>query len=226
MHGSEPETLLVYLAQAALAGDDDAMGQLLEELHVELNRYLRRWLSHWREGDEHAAEIAQEALVRVAHGLHSFHGRTNGQLVTWARAIAVNLASDRARQTRDEWDVVVFDEELDELEVEDPTSWNGDDAAGSQGKQVMLRLLGEALEGASEEAQALFWHRLVQGDDWAEAGAAFNLAHTAAKRRYQRLQERLRATVLRRIAELPPEESAAVLHWLASIGVSTNVGPP
>lgn len=96
------------------------MERLRFELHVELVRHMRRWLRQWRDGDEHAQEIVQEALVRVARGLHSFQGTTGGQLVTWARTIATNLAADRARQTRDEWNVVVFDEEMDELEVEEP----------------------------------------------------------------------------------------------------------
>ncbi|HEX6370861.1 MAG TPA: sigma-70 family RNA polymerase sigma factor [Longimicrobium sp.] len=204
------------------------MARLLAELHIDLVRFLRKWLRQWRQAEEHAAEVAQETLVRVARGLHSFNGTTNGQLVTWVRSIATNLATDRARRTRDEWEVLVFDEELDELTVEEPelSEWNEDDTGGSQGRRVVLRLLHEALAGVDQTGQALFWHRLVQGDDWVQTGAAVDLAHTAAKRRYQRIQDRLRATVLAQVAELPPGEAAAVRRWLARIGVSTYAGPP
>jgi hypothetical protein len=74
--------------------------------------------------------------------------------------------------------------------------------------------------------QLVTWARLVQGDDWEQAGAAVGLPHTAAKRRYQRLQDRLRTTVLHRVAELPPGEGAAARRWLDHIGVSTCAGPP
>ncbi|HEX5868815.1 MAG TPA: hypothetical protein VFY65_00295, partial [Longimicrobium sp.] len=71
MKGLTPDGLLVSLAEEAVRGDGDAMERLLTELHVDLLRYLRRWLRFWRQGDELAMEIAQETLVRVARGLHS-----------------------------------------------------------------------------------------------------------------------------------------------------------
>lgn len=217
-----PDGLLVRLANSALAGDDRAMERLLAELHIDLLRYLSRWFRLWRQGDEIASEIAQDTLLRVAQGLHCFRGSSNAQLITWARAIAANLAKDAARQTRDEWEAVVFGMELEELEAADPEAGfgNGDNPAVSQGKRLMLRLLGEALQGGNEEAQVLLWHRLVQGDSWSETGAAVGVTHTAAKRRYQRLQDRLRATLLGQIDSLPPHEADAVRHWLAQLDVS------
>ncbi|WP_420128144.1 RNA polymerase sigma factor [Longimicrobium sp.] len=228
MKGPTPDGLLVCLAEAAVRGDEDAMERLLTELHVDLLRYLRRWLRFWRQGDELAMEIAQETLVRVARGLHSFRGTSNGQLVSWARAVAANLAKDAAREARGEWDAVVFGEELDELDAHEPDLplGNDDDTPGSQGRKVVLRLLGEALQGGNEEAQALLWHRLVQGDSWADAGAAVGLTHTAAKRRCQRLQERLRSQVLERIESLPAADAAAARRWLAHLEASTPAGLP
>jgi RNA polymerase sigma factor (sigma-70 family) len=216
-----PDGLLVGLARLAVAGDEGAMERLLAELHIDLLRYLRRWFRPWRQGEEIAAEIAQDSLVRVARGLHSFHGTRNGELVSWARAIAANLARDAARQTRDEWEAVVFGMELEEIETPDPDAGlgNGDGPAVSQGKRLMLRLLREALCSGNEEAQTLLWHRLVQGDSWSEAGAAVGLTHTAAKRRCQRFQDRLRATLLAQIDGLLPHEAEAVRHWLAQMDV-------
>jgi RNA polymerase sigma factor (sigma-70 family) len=222
MDGSRPENLLVSLARVARAGDESAMAQLLTEVHVDVLRYLRRWLREWREGDELAADLAQETLVRVAQGLHSFRGSTNGELVTWTRTVAANLARDHARRTREEWESTAYGGQLDWLGVTEPEAepWNGEGIAGSVGRRLMLRLLGEALAESGEDAQVLLWHRLVQGDSWTDAGTALGVPHTAAKRRFQRLQERLHAAVLSRIDRLSPEEAASVRCYLARLDIA------
>lgn len=222
MEGSGPENRLAALARAAQAGDEDAMARLLAEVHVDVLRYLRRWLRDWREGDELAADLAQDTLVRVAQGLHSFRGETSGQLVTWARTVASNIACDHARKTREEWESTAYAEHLDLLGLVEPEeeAWNGGKVPVSEGKRLMLRLLDEALAEAGEDAHALLWHRLVQGDAWADAGAALGVPDTAAKRRFQRLQERLRTGVLRRIVTLTYEEAAAARRYLAALDVA------
>jgi RNA polymerase sigma factor (sigma-70 family) len=222
MEGSGPENRLAALARVAQAGDEAAMTRLLAEVHVDVLRYLRRWLRDWREGDELAADLAQDTLVRVAQGLHSFRGTTSGQLVTWARTVASNIACDHARKTREEWEFTAYAEHLDLLGLVEPDdeSWNGGRVPVSEGKRLMLRLLDEALAEAGEDAQALLWHRLVQGDAWADAGAALGVPETAAKRRFQRLQGRLRTGVLRRIVTLTYEEAAAVRRYLAAMDIA------
>ena len=48
------------------------------------------------------------------------------------------------------------------------------------------------------------------------------IPHTAAKRRYQRAQARLRHAVLKRFLDLSPEELSAVRRWMARIDMPTS----
>ncbi len=84
----------------------------------------------------------------------------------------------------------------------------------------MLDLLREAHEAEGEEAQTLLWHRLIQGDEWAETGGALGIPQTAAKRRFQRMQGRIRHAVLKKLIALTPDELTAAKRWIMRIDLS------
>ena len=126
---------------------------------------------------------------------------------------------------RDEWEQSEFlrdvsaavDSELWEREIE---KWEREII--DLGSTIMLRILREVHADESEDAQALLWHRLVQGDEWSDTGGAIGIPPTAAKRRYQRAQGRLRHALLKRIVDLTPDELSAVRRWMERIDVPNS----
>jgi RNA polymerase sigma factor (sigma-70 family) len=220
MKNAERSTELVGLAARARDGDPHALERFLVEVHVHVHRYLTRWLYRRRGWEDTADDLAQETLIRIARGLDGCGAVNDTMLLEWVRTVTRNVGTDYLRSMRDEWEQSEFlrtvnaavDSELWEREIE---KWEREII--ELGPGIMLRILREAHATESEDAQALLWHRLVQGDEWSETGDAVGIAHTAAKRRYQRAQARLRHAVLKRILALSPEELSAIRRWMARI---------
>jgi RNA polymerase sigma factor (sigma-70 family) len=219
MDESGPPTILIDLVRRSQEGDERALEQLLGALHVHAIRFLESWLHQSREWRELARDLAQDTLIRAARGLGAFRGTTDGEVVAWCVVIARNAGVDRLRAERDEKAAEDVRVEVDGFRA---GNW-GRDADGdeaSTGLRVLVRLLGEVHDEEPEESQELLWRRLVQHDTWREAGQALGVPETAAKRRYQRAQERLRVAVLRKVVRLAPHELAAVSRWLERAGVA------
>jgi RNA polymerase sigma factor (sigma-70 family) len=216
---------LVSLVARARSGDPHALERFLVEVHVHVHRYLTRWLYRRRGWEDTADDLAQETLIRIARGLDACGAVNDSILLEWVRTVTRNVGTDYLRSMRDEWERREFlrtvdaavDSELWEREIE---KWEREII--DLGPGIMLRILREAHGTESEDGQALLWHRLVQGDEWSETGYAVGIAHTAAKRRYQRAQARLRHAVLKRILDLSPEELSAVRRWMARIDMPTS----
>lgn len=219
MNQAEAETHLVSLARRAAAGDQHAMERLLALVHPHVLRYLERWLHESKEWEELAKDLAQDTLVRIARGIACFRGTTDREVVAWCVTIARNIGTDQLRAWRDEADLTVFREELGAGARERP-GWNAVDDEGSEAVHILLRLLHQAQESESDCNQELLWLRVLQHDSWHEVGEALEIGEAAAKRRYQRMQERLRMAVLRALVHLPPEEVSAVRRWLARADVA------
>ena len=208
---------LVDLAAQARHGDDYALERLLAEVHVHIHRYLARWLHRRRGWEDTIDDLAQETLIRIARGLESCGAATDAMLLEWVHAVARNVGIDYLRSMRDEWEQTEF--LGDACAVVDSEEW-GREIHEEPGIRIMLRVLGEVHAEESEDAQELLWYRLVQGDEWADTGGAIGIPHTAAKRRYQRAQGRLRCAVLKRLINLAPEELSAVRRWLTRIDMA------
>lgn len=213
-HASEQR--LAELAQRVKRGDQAALERLLERVHVYVLRYLRRWLYKRRGMEETAEDLAQEALIRIAGALGDFRGTTDAEIIVWCRTVAMNVGTDYLRAMRDEWDAGAMHEEIAAIHPGLDGPWNEEEIGGSEGMRILLRLLERAQDEEMDASQTLLWHRLVQGDSWGRAGESLGIPDTAAKRRYQRAQERLRKAVLRGLLKLSPSEIRAVRRWMAS----------
>ena len=218
-------TELVGLVARARQGDDHALERLLAEVHVHVHRYLARWLYRRRGWEDTIDDLAQETLIRIARGIDGCLAVNDAILLEWVRTVARNVGTDYLRSMRDEWEQSEFlrdvsttvDSEQWEREIE---KWERE--VTDLGTSIMLRILGEVHATESEDAQVLLWHRLVQGDEWGDASGAIGIPHTAAKRRYQRAQARLRLAVLKRIVDLAPDELSAVRRWMERIDTPTS----
>jgi RNA polymerase sigma-70 factor (ECF subfamily) len=206
---------LTDLVQRANRGDTAALERLLTRVHVYVLRYFRRWLYRRTGLEETAEDLAQETLIRIAGALGEFRGGTDAEMMVWCRTVAMNIGTDYLRAKRAEWDLGAMHEEIAAVHPGLDGPWNADELAGSEGMRILLRLLERAQTEEMDASQALLWHRLVQGDSWAGTGETLDIPDTAAKRRYQRAQERLRRAVLRSLVKLPLHELQAVRRWMA-----------
>lgn len=219
-HHTETKTRLVSLARRAGDGDRPALEKLLAAVHVHVIRYLEGWLHHSREWEEAAKDLAQEALIRIAATVGGFRGENDGELVTWCVTIARNIATDRLRVVRDRADVEALKLEVGWGVTGESSSWTAEEGYVSDELRVLLRLLRKAQAAEPEASQELLWRHVVLHDSWHEAGEALGIPPTAAKRRFQRAQKRIRIALLQAILRLPPEEVSAVRRWLSRADVA------
>jgi RNA polymerase sigma factor (sigma-70 family) len=220
-HRTKPTTRLVSLARRAGDGDRPALEKLLAAVHVHVIRYLEGWLHHSREWEESAKDLAQETLIRISATVGGFRGENDGELVTWCVTIARNIAKDRLRVVRDRADVEALKLEVGWGVTAGNSSWDNEESDLSDELRVLLRLLREAQAAEPEASQELLWRHVVLHDSWREAGDALGIPATAAKRRFQRSQERIRIALLRSVLTLPPEELSSVRRWLARADVES-----
>jgi DNA-directed RNA polymerase specialized sigma24 family protein len=207
MPDSTARTGLVDLAAAAKDGCEHALERLLAHVHVHVVRSCRAWLAGT--GDGAAEEVAQEALVRIAAGIHTCRAGTDDVLFAWCHAIARNAAMDRLRVHLREWEVRALGDELAKVEC--------DLDAGEQSVAVsaLLEVLHEALGTEPEAVHALLWHRVVRHDSWEEAPHALGLTAAGAKRRFQRTVARVRRKVECLLAQSGDPARVEARQWLA-----------
>ncbi|HEY0015510.1 MAG TPA: sigma-70 family RNA polymerase sigma factor [Longimicrobium sp.] len=216
MPDSTARTGLVDLAAAAKDGCEHALERLLAHVHVHVVRSCRAWLAGV--GDGAAEEVAQEALVRIATGIHTCRAGTDDVLFAWCRAVARNAAMDRLREHLREWEVRALGDEFAEVEG-DP-----DAAERSQAVSAVLAVLDEALGTEPEAVHALLWHRVVRQDSWEEAAHALGLTAAGAKRRFQRTVARVRRKVECALTGSDDPARVAARRWLALQGHGLTAG--
>jgi RNA polymerase sigma-70 factor (ECF subfamily) len=147
------------LVEAALAGDRDAFGDLVQRYQDRLfNTLLRVVGSH-----EDAADAVQDAFVQAYTKLESFRGAS--QFYTWLYRIAMNMALSRQRRRRPAASVehakeVAGEEPLDAAEGPEETVLSQErvehvqaalDDLGEQHRKILVL---REIEGCSYEAIA------------------------------------------------------------------------
>jgi DNA-directed RNA polymerase specialized sigma24 family protein len=207
MPDSTARTGLVDLAAAAKDGCEHALERLLAHVHVHVFRSCRAWLAGV--GDGAAEEVAQEALVRIAAGIHTCRAGTDDVLFAWCHAVARNATMDRLREHFREWEVRALCDELAKVEC--------DLDAGEQSVALnaLLAVLHEALGTEPEAVHALLWHRVVRHDSWEEAAHALGLTAAGAKRRFQRTVARVRRKAECLLAQSDDPARVEARQWLA-----------
>lgn len=200
------------------AGDDHALEGLLREVHVHVHRFFVRWLYRRPGWEDTVDDLAQETLIKIARSLDLCSAENDAVLLEWCTKVALNTGIDYLRSMRDEWDATAFLNDVDAFRALD---WDlrEREIEEEAGARIVLRILREAHEEEGCDAQTLLWHRLVQGDEWTETGDVLGIAHTAAKRRFQRMQDRIRLAVLKKLVALAPDEISVARRWIARLDV-------
>lgn len=208
-----------YLSRSlfrAREGDSEALESLLRLLRPVLIRYARAQLFLDPEAEETARDLTQEALVRIVLGLEHCRAEADTQIIAWALAIIRNLCVDHFRtahtpafrlsQLLDE-DACVRDDFL-------PAWTEGTSPRPGRGRRVLHRVLDEVVETLPAPALRLLRLRVEESMTWNQIARELGLTRSAAKRRFQRIQARVRDDALRRIRNLRARDRAAALRYL------------
>lgn len=203
-----------YLARAR-DGDDDALEALLCRLHPILLRFARAQLAEEAEAEETASDIAQKAMIRITRGLDGCRAEADPQIHAWALQVVKNLCTDHFRAARaralrslplSSWTNEVEGSLLD-TELAGRTRTD-------RGGRVLNRALQEALRALPITARRLLRLRVQQGMTWSQIARELGLTRDAAKRRFERIQSRLRKETLRKIENLSEPDREAALRYL------------
>jgi RNA polymerase sigma-70 factor (ECF subfamily) len=88
-----PSTTPEHLLRRAQAGEEDALGSLLEHYRSYLALLARLQISRRLQGKVDAADLVQETFLEAHRSFARFQGTTEKELVSWLRQIlAANLA--------------------------------------------------------------------------------------------------------------------------------------
>jgi RNA polymerase sigma-70 factor, ECF subfamily len=143
--------------------------------HAQIYRYLRR-----RTGDSDRAEdLAQEVFADAAAALSRGDWRPTSMLA-WLYTIAQRRFTDETRRRRHSADGVPLDDYLDEL----PAPEYGSDVA---------RALHETISRLSPNQQQVICMKLLRGSSFCDIASAMDVSEAAAKMRFQRALNALRA---------------------------------
>lgn len=214
MRAFDDARLSRYLARAR-AGDDDALEMLLCLLRPVLLRFARAQLAEEAEAEETACDIAQKAMIRITRGLDGCRAEAGPQIRAWALQIVKNLCTDhfranRARAVR----VLPLSFWIDEVEVSLLGAEPAERPRGDYGGRVLNRALREALRALPATAQRLLCLRVQEGMTWSQVALELGLTRDAAKRRFERVQIRLRKETFRKIENLGGRDREAALRFL------------
>lgn len=204
--------LLTQLRRNALAGDREALEELLARLHHAISKALHRRLGHGPVATDIVLDAAQQAIVQVMGALAQCRAENDAQLMAWALSIGRNCATDQLRFNLPTYAGILLASEdgcLDKLA----------EAADEPPTPALARLtniLESELALLGPDKLRLIWLRVGEGLTWREVGEEFGVSSSAAKRRWQRMSHRLQKEVLERVRQLPPSQSAPLLQWLGA----------
>jgi RNA polymerase sigma factor (sigma-70 family) len=168
------------------AGDEAALGGLMERWELPVKRVLARMVFNATE----AADLAQETFVRVWQQRERF--RPDAEFRPWLFAIAVNLARNRLRWWRRRPEVELA--EWTEDERADSTAGPGAKRLEREERAAAVRDAIAALPIDLREALVLFeYEEMSQADIAAAVGATPKAVET----RIHRAKEKLRAALKR-----------------------------
>lgn len=212
----EGETLALLAAKAG-GGDPRAVERLLECLEARVRRWLTARVGEFREPDELAGDLSQEALIRIAGAVARARFHTDGQVVSWALTIGRNVLVDHLRADGERGAHTGADVE-NAASSEALLRWGaGPDVAGPA-QRLMGGVVRQALAPLSDAARELLRLRVQAGATWKEVADELHTTEAGAKRRYQRLQGTLRREIIRRLKTQRREGSPGAEACLRRLG--------
>jgi RNA polymerase sigma factor (sigma-70 family) len=216
---------LIALLRDAQDGDSTALHRLLAEMYPAVLLYAQRRVKGTRDAPDRAEDIAQEVLLRVIDRLHTCAADRPASLFAWVLAITRNAAIDTLRQLHSQAEWVRSMPELD-LVQEDfcPATWSSSsERVESHTSRLLADLLDRILCTLTPGTQRVLHLRAQHKLTWPEIAASIQTTAAGAKRRFQRAQVDLRATLAEHVRKLPQPDRGDVVKRLRWMGISLPV---
>ncbi len=217
---------LLVVARGEGVAADAALEQLLVRLYGPLKRYAFARVRLSPDASDMAADIAQDALIRIAKGVRACRAQSDGEVMAWAITIAHRLVLDLVRSRQSGLQALYFADVTAQamfgVSMEESL---GQRAELSPAMELLLSLMADACNGAIDATGELLWWRLIVSLDWREIGERVHTTPAGAKRRFQRAMETLRLEIVRRVDALPPADREAVLALFARFGYADVLLP-
>jgi len=194
-----------------------AFDPLFDQLMPRVWDYLSKKVPACRDADDVVADLTQQTMIKIGNAIERCEASSDGAVVRWALTTAHHVMLDAFRSPETGLAARAMAVGLDELR-QDTVSFevaDGGREPGSRAYEILVALTMEAYNAAAESVGALFWWRLIGGREWVEVGAALDTTGPAAKRRFQRAVETLRAEVERRVEALPSPDREDVRRLVA-----------
>jgi DNA-directed RNA polymerase specialized sigma24 family protein len=208
---------LLQVLHAAQAGDRVALRALLERLYWPVKRWVHRRAPVPRALlDEFGDDVAAESLAHIARSYRECRAEGEGQLFRWAFTIAKRAALDVYRSSVGKVFLACLREEDHAFRGGLDPSWARPGPILGPADRVLSRLLHRAYDSLTPVAAELLWRRLIGAQTWAELAAFLGTTVPGARRRYQRLRDRLRRVVRQSIRALQDEERTLIQAALAA----------
>ncbi len=181
------------LVRSAARGDQAAFGSLVERYGGQLVFALQGRMTD----RDLAADVAQEAWVRVASGLSGFH--VGQRFRPWLFAIAFNALRDHHRKVGNRAEFGADDLNLDDMV--------GRRAGVTQGDVDEQEAIALALAEVEEPYQSALRLVDVLGFDYAEAARSLDCAEGTVKSRLSRGRRAFRESYERLVGTLENQET-------------------
>ena len=168
----------VQLIKKAQHGDRDAFAQLLERYEKQVYHQVLRMVS----SPEDAADMTQEAFLKVWQGLPSFQG--DSSFSTWLYRLTNNVCIDFLRREKKRRGDASLDDEERDL-----ASALADPAPTPEQKleqQELHKAVAEGLDRLSEEHRQVLVLREINGLSYEEIGRVLDLTPGTVKSRIAR----------------------------------------
>jgi RNA polymerase sigma-70 factor (ECF subfamily) len=196
--GPDPDQLL----QRARAGDDRALGQLLESYRDYLALLGRLQIGRRLQSKADAADLVQETFLEAYRTFAHFRGETEAELIAWLRQIlASNLAMFVRRylgtQRRDVRLEQELGQEIDQTSQRLDQGLAAPESSPSQraARREQAVLLAGALARLPEDYREVLILRHLESQSFPEVARRMDRSVDAVKKLWTRALDRLRHTL-------------------------------
>ncbi len=187
------------LLKKAKNGDIEAFESLVERYQKKVYNIALRMTGN----SEDAAEIAQEALIRVFRSLRNF--KEEASFSTWIFRITTNLCLDEIRKRKNKQVVYINDEiKLEDgevkIQIEDKSPGPEEKAQTNE----IRRIVNDAIQSLSEEHRTIIVLRDIEGFSYDEIARIVKCPEGTVKSRINRARQSLK-DILKKKKELISE---------------------